>query len=92
MVFYTCYRNVRSTTGSNIRNIELAVSERLDLEDLKKAMGKLVEKIHFEEIPREEVWRISVMKEMVLMKQGFLEVKGFEVEEAEEILQYICSQ
>ena len=92
MVLYTCYRNMRSTTGSNIRNIELAVNERIALEDLKKAMGKLEEKMHFEQIPKEEMWRISVMKEMALMKQGFLDVEGFAVEETELILQYICSK
>ena len=83
---------MRSTTGSNIRNIELAVNERIALEDLKKAMGKLEEKMHFEQIPKEEMWRISVMKEMALMKQGFLDVEGFAVEETELILQYICSK
>ena len=91
MILYSCYRNVRSNTGANVRNIELAVKDKIVIEHLGKSVHKVVEKLHFEEIPKEETWRIAVMKETVLMKLGYLEIAGFTVEEAELMLRFICS-
>ena len=91
MILYSCYRNVRSNTGANVRNIELAVKDKIIVENMGKSVHKVVEKLHFEEIPKEETWRIAVMKETVLMKLGYLEIAGFTVEEAELMLRFICS-
>ena len=92
MLLYTCYRNVKSATGSNIRNIELEVNEKLLIENLQKSISKVVETLQFEETPATLTWRIAAMKETALVKLGHLNVEGFTTEEVEEILDYICTQ
>ena len=92
MLLYTCYRNVRSTTGANVKNIELAAKEIILLENLQKSIHRVVEKLHFEQIPLTETWRIAVLKELALVKQEYLKVEGFNEEEEDQILRFICSQ
>ena len=92
MLLFTCYRNAQSPTGSNIRNIELEVNEKLFIENLQKSISKVVEKTQFEKTPATLSWRIVAMKETALVKLGYLNVEGFTTEEVEEILNYICTQ
>ena len=91
MLLYTCYRNVKSATGSNIRNIELEANDRIVIEDLQKSLNKVVEKLKFEETPA-TAWRIAAMKETALVKLGHLQVEGFTTVEVEDILRYLCTQ
>ena len=70
MLLYTCYRNAKSATGSNLRNIELEIEKRVYVEDLKKSINKIVENLHFEKTPEAETWKIAVMKETALVKSG----------------------
>ena len=92
MLLYTCYRNVKSTTGANVKNIELAVKEIIILENLQKSIHRVVERLHFEQIPLAETWRIAVLKEIALVKQDYLKVEGFTEEEEDRIMRFICSQ
>ena len=66
---------MRSTTGANVKNIELAVKEIIILENLQKSIHRVVEKLHFEQIPLAETWRIAVLKEIALVKQEYLSLK-----------------
>ena len=86
------YRNVKSVTGSNIKNIEHEVGERIAIGDLRKSMRKVCKKIEFEKVPETEVWRISALKEAALLKTGHMKLEGFSSEEIEVILQFICVQ
>ena len=77
---------MKSATGSNIRNIELETGEKVFVQDLKKSMRKISDKIEFAKVPEGEAWRISSIKEAALVKAGQMFVKGFSPEEIEEIL------
>ena len=83
---------MRSTTGANIRNIELLVKERLTLESLAGSLHRIVKNLHFKEIPEEETWRIAAMKEIVWIKLGYVKVEDFTEEMIDEILRFICSE
>ena len=92
MLLHSNCRNVRSVTGSNLRNIELETGERVVLGKLKKTIDKIVEKIEFERLPEAHIWKIGFMKETALVKSGHLVLDGFSVEEIDEILRFICTQ
>ena len=92
MLLYTCYRNVKSATGSNLRNIELEIEERINVEDLKKSINKIVERLHFAKTPEVENWKIDAMKEIALVKSGHMNLEGFSSAEVDEILRYISTQ
>ena len=48
LLLHTILRNVQSVTGSNVRNIELEVGERIVVEDISKAVQRVGEQIEFE--------------------------------------------
>ena len=90
VLLFTNSRNVRSVTGSNLRNIELEVGENIVLENLRKTFHHICRKIEFENLPDEEAWRIAAMKEVALVKSGHMVLEGFSEEEVAEMLRVIC--
>ena len=46
--------------------------------------------IKYEEVPVNEEYRVSFIKELINIEQNELEVPGFEGEELKEILQHLC--
>ena len=62
------------------------------LANLKKEINEILEKVDFEKLPDAHAWKISAMKDIVLVKAGHLVLEGFEEDEVNDILQYICTQ
>ena len=80
-------RDVRSTTGSNLRKI-LLQTQKDHVEHLKSTD---ILEIKYHPIMDEDKWKTSVIKEIVQIRNGKLEVEGFSNLELDEILQHICS-
>ena len=80
-------RDVRSTTGSNLRQILLHTNKD-HVEHLKSSD---ILQIKYHHIKEEDRWKTDVIKEIVQIKNEKLEVEGFSNPELEEILQHICS-
>ena len=88
MLMTAAMADCRSTTGSNFRNIMLLVGKTsvydVKLED--------IDKISYFKMEEEDLWKVSTVKEIIEAKAGILEVPGFDLEELEEILNYICTE
>ena len=88
MLMTAAMADCRSTTGSNFRNIMLLVGKTsvydVKLED--------IDKISYFKMEEEDLWKVSTVKEIIEAKAGNLEVPGFDLEELEEILNYICTE
>ena len=80
--------NTNSTTGNNLRNVELETGSVLIVEELKSKINAVCERISFAELPEEELWRIAAVS---LIKSNHLYVDGFANNELEEILRFICT-
>ena len=80
-------RDVRTTTGKNLRRIMLLTGKNtvLDLE-----VGD-AEFIDYHKVPDCEAWRINFVKELVEVQHGDMEVPGMAKAELDQILNYICT-
>ena len=78
--------DVRSTTGSNLREIMLSVNKDnvLDLEPNDSR------KVKYNEAKEEDKWRIDIVKELIEVKNGTLQVENITFEEATDILETLC--
>ena len=74
-----------SVTGRNLRTILLKTGMH-DIRSLKPNDYN----IKYEEVPVNEEYRVSFIKELINIEQNELEVPGFEGEELKEILQHLC--
>ena len=83
-VFHTVKHDCRSVTGSNLRNIMLLVG-KTNIDDLCPEDSSIVK---YNEIPEDQAWRVSVVKELVDVKWGELVVEGFSMDELGYILGY----
>ena len=66
--------------------------KNIEIEELHNAIGRICERLEFEEVPESEVWRIPAMKEAALVKSGHMQIQGFSDDEVEQILAFICTQ
>ena len=79
--------DVRSTTGNNLRMLMLR-TQKSSVDELSKEDYK---KIDYHKIRDEEQWRLSLIDEIIDIRYKQLDVEGFESEEIEEILNYVCT-
>ena len=86
-VFLQIRRNVLTFTGSNLRKIS-SLMNKSDITELKSSLVK--QNLVYEPIPEGEKWRISILEEIIDFREGKLEIQGFEREELDEILEFIC--
>ena len=86
-MFNTIKYDCLSVTGSNLRNIMLLVG-KTNIEDLCPEDHSLVK---YNEIPEEQPWRVSVIKEVVDVNWGESAVDGFSRQELNYILGYACA-
>ena len=80
-------KDVRTTTGSNLRRIMLMAGKE-SIDDLHEAD----EAMEYHKIPEREAWRVDVLKELVDTKQDKLEVDGIPDAELEQILNFVCTE
>ena len=87
MLMETARDDVRSTTGSNYRNIMLLCGKtspcQVEIED--------VHRIQYVTNDEEDQWKAGVIKEIVNIKNGFKSVPGFDSEELDQVLEYLCT-
>ena len=48
--------------------------------------------VPYHELPDEEAWKVDVIKELISMRHGDLELPGWEKEELEYIMNSLCTQ
>ena len=80
--------DVRTTTGSNLRNI-LLLTNLSSIDDLQPSS---LDNIRYHEILEEDTWRITLIKEAIDIKCGHTNLpEGWTFEEFEEIINFACS-
>ena len=78
--------DVRLTTGHNLRTM-MILANKNSIEELN------VGNVDFEYLRVEEndEWKINIVKELIEIRSGGLEVPGMDSDELEEILEFICT-
>ena len=80
-------KDCRSTTGANVRNILLEsgalLFEQLSMSDIKR--------IEFHPTPAEEQWRISVINDLIDIRDGMDDDIGWTKDDINETLEYLCT-
>ena len=79
--------DVRSTTGYNLRRLMLLLN-KTSVDQISVNDFKLIE---YHPVSEEDKWKISFVKEITDVKFKQLDVDGFETEELEEILNFLCT-
>ena len=81
--------DVRTVTGSNLTNI-LLLTEQVEVDKLEPSM---IDNIPYHRIKKEDMWRISMVMELMDIKQGvMLAPEGMSIEDLEHILESVCTQ
>ena len=80
--------DVRSTTGSNLRNIMLLAGKTsIDAVSVPDA-----DKIEYFKLEDEDTWKVTLATELIEAKANSKEIPGFNDIELDTILNYICTQ
>ena len=81
-------KNTRSVTGRNLRGI-LLLSSKSRIENLTVSDVKAIK---YHPVSDEDMWRLPIIKEMLQMKSGEMEIPiGWSMEEMEEVLLEACT-
>ena len=87
-LYYLAKDDVRTTTGCNLRNI-LLLTDKLSVDDLNVG---LVENIKYQQIEEKDLWRISMVKELIEIKQANMSLpEGWSMEDLDSILNIVCT-
>ena len=78
--------DVRSTTGHNLRKI-LVNTNKTIVEDL----NILDYNVRYHPLRKEEAWKVTLVKELISLRVGNLEVENLSSEETEEIINFVCT-
>ena len=79
--------DVRSITGSNIRNI-LLLTEKDAFADITK---RDIRELKYKEIAKDDFWKIGFIREIIEVKNEQLGLNDFTKEELNDILAYLCT-
>ena len=79
-------KDTQSVTGSNLRQI-LVLTEKTDISELNPADSQ---SIKYCNVPSGEEWRIGLLKELINVRTGNLQVNGFTEAEINSIIGDIC--
>ncbi len=75
----------RSTTGSNLRNVllenDVDATKTLEKKDIKE----------FKATPLDQEWRISIIKELIQIRDGAMESIGWTKDDLQDTLKYLCT-
>ena len=66
----------------------MLLTQKSDIDELLKMDYK---KIDYHKISIEEQWRVSMIDKIVDIRYNQLDVEGFECEEIDEILNFVCT-
>ena len=78
--------DTQSVTGNNLREIMLLVEKN----DFSELVPEDASKIMYEDIPEEDSWRVSFLQELLEIRMGEYQVKGFTEGEISDLIQSIC--
>ena len=88
-LFELSKNDVRTTTGSNLRNILLLTS----LHNVDHLRPSMVDEISYKMIKHEDQWRVKFIKEIIDMRFGMLDPPDeLTMEELDDILNLACTQ
>ena len=87
MLLQTIQNDTRSVTGANIRKL-LLLTEK---DNIEHVTGRDIDNIIYEEIYDDDHWKVNVIHELTEVKFGQLEIEGFDDDEREEILRFVCT-
>ena len=79
--------DVRSITGSNIRNVLLLTDKDTFADISKQDIRKLI----YHKIASEDQWKIGFIREITEVKNNQLGLTEFTKEELNDILEYLCT-
>jgi hypothetical protein len=79
-------KDVQSVTGSNLRKILLLVNKS-DVDDLVPEDSS---KIQYRPEDEENTWKIRMVKELIEVRNGTLQVDNFNEDEIKEVLDSLC--
>ena len=88
MLLNEAKKDVRSVTGSNLRNI-MILAGKSSIEDVTV---EDVDTIPYFNLSEDEHWKVDSIKEIIDVKAGNLDVPGFDLEELETILNHLCTE
>ena len=87
MLMETSRKDVRSVTGSNYRNIML-LTGKCRVSDVCKGD---VKDLHYHKLDQCEAWKVGAIQEILQAKEGLAQIEGFEDDELDFILNYLCT-
>ena len=88
-LYNICKDDVRTTTGSNLRNILLQTS----LPSVDDLQPGIVQQLKYFKIKDRDMWRIPIIKEAMDIRAGNLDIpEGWTKDELEEILHLACTE
>ena len=91
LLLRTIIGSSNSTTGRNMRKIELEAGMNIgQYEDIKDIIEDACKRIKFQQVPEDQIWRISLAKELSIIKSRNSILEGFSPAEVDEMLQYVC--
>ena len=85
-LFKVVKEDCRSVTGRNLLGIMLLVNKQ----NVDELVPSDAMNIKYNEIPKEQAWRVGLVKELTDVKFGELSVDGFSRNELNAILDYVC--
>ena len=88
MLLNEAKKDVRSVTGSNLRNI-MILAGKSSIEDVTV---EDVDTIPYFNLSEDEHWKVDSIKEIIDVKAGNLDVPGFDLEKLETILNHLCTE
>ena len=88
LIFSSCRNNISSQTGQNIKY--MLDKNKMDSLVNLVAEKNTLKKLRVYSLPEEEMWKVSVMKEIALIKKGQLDI-DFDEKSLEEILEAVCT-
>ena len=55
------------------------------------AVSCIKTKLKYCEVPNEEMWRLPICNDLLDVRQGNLELKGFTIDECSDMLRWVCT-
>ena len=87
-LYSICSNDCRSTTGRNLRKIMLLCEKNsiycLESNDLRN--------LQYFPVPKEEVWRLDLIKELIETRLHSTDIPGFSIEEINDLIDIACTK
>ena len=87
MLMETAKHDVRSVTGRNFRECMLIMG-KVSVNDVTR---KDIDMIEYFPMDKVDSWKVEMIKEIIDVKNQIVHIDKFELEELEEILNYLCT-